>query len=105
MSYSSEMARLKPEAYNTNNAWGFAGVRGKHYTLPNALGTVLIGKAYYRHLPPTRVQRVQLAGGEELTGKAALAFLASLPTPPPLPKLDPPQKKTAAPVGVQASLF
>lgn len=39
---------IKPEKYNTNNAWGFGGSHGDHYPLPDG-SHIRIGTATFRH--------------------------------------------------------
>lgn len=51
------MKILSTSDYNSNNAWGFGGAIGTLSEVESSDGTrwrVLRGKAYYRHLSPTR---------------------------------------------------
>ena len=83
MSITTEMSRLgiKGQPFNTTNAWGFGGSIGNRYELPD--GSILSqGRQYYRHANPTRYTYLRLADETELSGKALLAHLEALPTPP-----------------------
>lgn len=44
---------IKVEKFNTNNAWGFGGGIGTQTTYESG-AYMKEGKAYYRHMPPTK---------------------------------------------------
>lgn len=56
---------IKSHAYNTNNGWGFGGGIGREFTFPNNV-KLRIGRAYYRHLPPSNYVTVSVNGNRIL---------------------------------------
>lgn len=50
---------ISSETYNTNNGWGFGGIAGKQYNLPDGT-TLIIGQLCYRHLKPESINKLIL---------------------------------------------
>lgn len=53
-----------PTAINTNNAWGFGGIRGEQFAgrVGGLRFTLRIGTAYFRHFPSEPVRHVRVEG-------------------------------------------
>lgn len=54
------------EDYNSTNGWGFAGWAGKIYHYPNGC-RLHLGKWFYRHMPPSKVESFYDADGKSVT--------------------------------------
>jgi len=59
------------EEFNTNNAWGFGGAAGTRFVKGDI--EVRVGKAYYRHLPPSSFAAVYVDGERVFDGSETRA--------------------------------